>query len=136
MKYKEHLQLTHQKRIDFVKEIIKQEDLATKRKPESISMKRYFLIHYLRANTSLSLVEIGAMFNRHHTTMISALESHHDLTETNDVKYVNYTESIKEYFKHVGEIDDTNKILRDKIRSADTLEEFYSIRERVVNEEL
>lgn len=135
MTYQEHIYLTEDKTIKIVEKIIKEERLDTRNKSENYVMKRHYLMHFIRENTSLSLAEIGRLFNKHHSSVIWGLENHKTMTQVKDKKYKFYTEHVKGYLNKVTGKDAVT-VLRDKIRSADTLIEFYSIREKVKNKQL
>lgn len=135
MKYKEHFENKEKKMLNEVKRIIEAEALNTKQKAESQVLKRHYLMNFVRENTTLSLSEIGKLFNRHHSSVIWGIQNHEIMTELKDKRYKDYTKTVKSYVnKLIGK--DELSVLREKIKGADTIQEFYSIREKVRKQEL
>lgn len=135
MKYKEHFENNDKKVVNEIKKIIEAESLNTKQKNVNQVLKRHYLMNFVRENTTLSLAEIGKLFNRHHSSVIWGIQNHEIMTELKDKQYKTYTKTVKSYVTKLVGNDDLS-ILREKIKGADTLKEFYSIREKVRKQEL
>ena len=61
---------------------ISMDDIKSKSRKSDIVIPRLLTMHILRSNTLLTLDEIGIVFNRDHTTVISAIRSTNNMLET------------------------------------------------------
>lgn len=100
MSYKE-FKLKNKNIIGIVEEIIEVEQMTFKNRTQDKAHQRYFLMNYLRENTTLSLTSIGKMFDRNHATIMNCLKRHNDYTEYGDKNYSKNVASIKEYLEQV-----------------------------------
>ena len=73
------------------------EDLKSKKKTDNIAKARHVAIYLIKTLTELTLKEIGAIFNRHYSTIISSVE-----LVNNNIKTVNnYERDIKKLIKEI-----------------------------------
>lgn len=77
-------QLTHEKIIKIVcsEFMVSENDLKSRAKNREIVMPRQISMHIIRESTTMGLKAIGDVFNRHHSTVISAINTVNDLIET------------------------------------------------------
>ena len=87
--------------LPHVKEIIEEEKLQLPNRRRDIVHQRFFLMWYLRENTSMTLTEIGKLFWKDHATVIHAVEYHKTSIEINDSLYFKNIARIKNYFESI-----------------------------------
>ena len=73
------------------------EDLKSKKKSDNIAKARHVAIYLIKTLTELTLKEIGAIFNRHYSTIISSVE----LVNKNIKTVNNYEREIKRLIKEI-----------------------------------
>ena len=100
MSYKE-FKLRNKNIQSIVEEIIEVEDMTFKNRTSPKAHQRYFLMNYLRENTTLSLVTIGKMFGKNHATVINGIMRHNQFMEYKDKFYLKNIASIEQYLKEV-----------------------------------
>lgn len=64
---------------------LKPADMKTKKRAQNIRIPRYIAMYMLSKKTHLSLVNIGDMFNRDHTTVINAIKRVEEMAKTDDI---------------------------------------------------
>ena len=100
MNYKEY-KLRNIDVVGVVEEIIEVEDMTFKNRTGFKAHQRYFLMHFLRQNTTLSLTTIGRLFERDHATVMNGLKRHKEFMEFKDEMYLKNIASIKNYLEEV-----------------------------------
>ena len=100
MNYKEY-KLRNINVVGVVEEIIEVENMTFKNRTSSMAHQRYFLMHFLRNNTTLSLTTIGRLFDRDHATVMNGLKRHDEFIEYNDTVYKQNVASIKNYLEEI-----------------------------------
>lgn len=60
-------------------------EIKSQSRKNRIVIPRMLSMYLLREKTLLTLVEVGEVFNRHHTTAIAAITSSRNMIETDDV---------------------------------------------------
>ena len=90
----------NQELIVSVKEVIDLEGLSIKNKAPNKSHLRFYLMHYLKENTYLSLSKIGELFNRDHSTVIHGVAKHNNFVDINfeNQEYIAMVSHLKRYF--------------------------------------
>ena len=90
-------------------------EVRDKRRIRCVVDARYMAMRMVRETTSLSLNDIGTLFNRDHTTVIHAIKATEDLLETSEQYRLDY-EYAKKCYKQIvypglydEEEDDTEK---------------------------
>lgn len=92
--------------ITKVHELILKHGLNTASRKQHLLYQRYYLYSVLSNRAKMSLVDIGKMFNKDHSTIIHGLKMHELLIDLNDITYKLRTSHLKDEF---GEIH----VLRD-----------------------
>ena len=69
-----------------IKEIIKEYDLKNKSRENNYKWQRQYIFKYLR-DLGYTFASIGAMFDKHHATIIHGCNKAEELIETNDVEF-------------------------------------------------
>ena len=85
--------------VNEIKEIVSIDRLNTARGSDENAHKRFFLMHYLRENSTLTFQEIGSIFKKHHSTIIHGIKKHEDNTQYGDKLYLRNTMKLKEYLE-------------------------------------
>ena len=87
--------------LPHVKQIIEEEKLDKPNRRRDIVHQRFFLMWYLRENTSMTLTEIGKLFLKDHSTVIHAVDYHFNSIDINDSLYFKNVERIKMYLEAI-----------------------------------
>lgn len=98
MSYKE-FKLRTMNVVSIVEEIIEVEDMTFKNRTSCKAHQRYYLMNFLRQNTTLSLTTIGKLFDRDHATVMNGIKRHDEFMQYNDKFYKQNVESIKLYLE-------------------------------------
>ena len=85
--------------MEVVSDIIKTEKLDTKSRAHYVAHQRFYLMHYLRVNTKLTLETIGGMFKRDHATVKYAINKHEEFIEYGDYEYLINIMAVKNYLE-------------------------------------
>ena len=99
MNYAEYKEQSVPEFVNEIKEIIKEEGLDSKSRIHHRVHKRAFLMMFLRQNTGLSVIEIGKLFKRDHSSVIHNLRSHRTFTEHKDKEYAYNTKTVASYLE-------------------------------------
>ena len=99
MSYADYIEERKCKIVKEVKVIIESEGLNVKRKTSELAHQRFFLMHYLRSNTKLTLREIGRLFGKKHDMVLYGFRMHTNYTENKDLLYLDNTKLIREYLE-------------------------------------
>jgi hypothetical protein len=83
--------------IEEIKEYIFSEGLAVKSRKRDIVYRRIYLFRYLKQMEGMSLISIGKMFNRDHSTVIHGLRTFDNVKLYED--FMDYTRKEFELFK-------------------------------------
>ena len=83
--------------IEEIKEYICTEGLAVKSRKREVVYRRIYLFRYLKQMEGMSLISIGKMFNRDHSTVIHGLRTFDNVKLYED--FMDYTRKEFELFK-------------------------------------
>jgi hypothetical protein len=83
--------------IEEIKEYIFSEGLAVKSRKREVVYRRIYLFRYLKQMEGMSLISIGKMFNRDHSTVIHGLRTFDNVKLYED--FMDYTRKEFELFK-------------------------------------
>jgi hypothetical protein len=83
--------------IEEIKEYICSEGLAVKSRKREVVYRRIYLFRYLKQMEGMSLISIGKMFNRDHSTVIHGLRTFDNVKLYED--FMDYTRKEFELFK-------------------------------------
>ena len=97
MNWKEFKRLNVKNYLDYVKEIVEEENLDNYSRKRYITHRRFYLMYYLRQNTSMTLSEIGQLFKRDHASVLHGIRYHKLSEEINDHLYFKNIERIKNF---------------------------------------
>ena len=81
----------------MIKEYIIQEKLAGKKRRRDLVYRRIYLFKYLHTMEGMTLVDIGKLFNRDHSTVIHGLKTFDNVKLYSD--FMDYTRKEFELFK-------------------------------------
>ena len=115
--------------IQQIKELIIQDELATKSRQRGRIYKRSYLYAILREE-GWNLSDIGNLFNRNHATVINGLKIH-DAFYSKDKIYDKYIKQYKSIFNPVVEIE-KDSIYQDIMNCHNTTQ-LRLIKERIVS---
>ena len=71
-------------------------NIRSNNRKQEVVRGRQIAMYQIRKNTTLSLQEIGNIFNKDHATVIHALKVVQDIIDTRDKKYLYLVETIKQ----------------------------------------
>ena len=115
--------------IQQIKELIIQDELATKSRQRGRIYKRSYLYAILREE-GWNLSDIGKLFNRNHATVINALKIH-DGYYGKDKIYMRYIKQFDDIFKPAVEVP-KDSIFQDIMNCHNTTQ-LRLIKEKIVN---
>ena len=114
-------------KLDKVKEIIEAEQLGSKTRIHSFAHKRYYIMNYLRTETSLSQTKIGEMLGgRDHSTVFHGVQKHNQFMDWKDKVYLRDIENIRNYLEEPHTKMETT--LEEDVLKATTLMELHMIK--------
>ena len=70
--------------------------ILSKNRARRIVWIRYILYNYLKSTGSMTLTEVGKVFNRDHATVIHGLKKHSDFLVWNDLEFIEMDDYFKE----------------------------------------
>lgn len=115
---------------DQIKEYIKEHKLDTKSRIRERVYKRAFLCNHLRQNTTKSLEQIGAMFNRDHSTVIHLINNVHKRhVEIRDKEYRDSTKSLRASLKY--QQDQSKVDFKAEFLKCSSLIEFHRLQKQL-----
>ena len=86
--------------LQIIEDLINAESLNTKTRVQHIVHKRFFLMDYIRKETSFTYEEIGDMFGGlDHSTVIHGIKKHNQFMEWNDKVYLRDIKWISHFIK-------------------------------------
>lgn len=109
--------------IEQIKEIVISEELNIACRDRRKVYRRFYLCYLLRKE-KLTLKEIAKIFNKHHSTIIHAINSHNHWNKTKDQEYLMNTLDLREMFP-------IRPILRDVILKVNNMNELLDIKEKI-----
>lgn len=74
-------------------------DIRNKSREKELVYGRAFYCWYVKYYYKISLQGIGDTINRNHATVIHAIKTHEDLTQTEEYEYLKLTQHIQKYLK-------------------------------------
>ena len=83
--------------LEDLKTFIKANKLDTSARHRNLVYSRYYLYSVLRGNTNLTLIEIGKLFNRDHSSVVDGLNKYELFKD--DCLFLNLTEYTRSYVK-------------------------------------
>ena len=72
---------------------------------------RHLFCYFARTKTNATLLQIGNMLNRHHSTVINSLQLISDMIDINDEETKNSIQKIDDYIQHKHQQDIILKII-------------------------
>jgi hypothetical protein len=118
-----------------IKILIQEEELDKPCRNREKLFRRYFVIWFLREN-KIPIVKIGRMVNKHHATVLHALEQHELMMKpkTGDENYKKITEDLRHRFldRYFMNEDNEGDILQD-VMMANSYYDLMIIKKRVSN---
>lgn len=90
--------IRNESNVDMVKQYLEINDvLLTKSRKRELVDTRYFIAHHLRYKCKLTLMKIGEMLNKDHSSIIHAINKHQDFVSSNDKSYIINTMEVSRY---------------------------------------
>jgi len=83
---------------------IKEDDILGRRRMRPIVDARHMAIRLLRIKSSLTLANIGGLFDRDHTSVIHALSSSQDMMDIDLYYRKEFEQIVNEYDRIMGEL--------------------------------
>ena len=117
--------------IEQIKEYIQAEDLNGKSREQFYVYRRHYLCWALYRTNEFTLSQIGALFNRDHSTVLHSIRKHEELQ--NDRLYCGLTKSCQELMAEPLVFTRQRRNIFDDISKAINLEKLQRIR-RWLNE--
>jgi hypothetical protein len=74
--------------VEFLKDQVKKYNLDSKHRYRNYTYKRFYIMYRLH-KCKLTLVEIGKIVNRHHSSILNGIQMHRRWIRTNDRLYAN-----------------------------------------------
>ena len=74
--------------VEFLKNQVKKYNLDSKHRYRNYTYKRFYIMYRLH-KCKLTLVEIGKIVNRHHSSILNGIQMHRRWIRTNDRLYAN-----------------------------------------------
>jgi hypothetical protein len=82
-------------RLEIIHHLIKVFELKNKTRKREVIYKRYFIYNELR-RAGLNLMQIGEIFDKHHSTIIHGITIHNDLLRFKDAFYLLETKVLQD----------------------------------------